>query len=41
MVRGYDEIKLRNVGLYHEQINRLRPQLTGRPGNLPLQDVAG
>ena len=28
MVRGYDEIKLRNVDLYREQISRLRPQLT-------------
>ena len=28
MVRGYDEVKLRNVDLYHEQINKLRPRLT-------------
>jgi indolepyruvate ferredoxin oxidoreductase len=30
MVRGYDEIKLRNVELYCDQVDRLLPRLSGR-----------
>ncbi|MFP5346716.1 MAG: DUF6537 domain-containing protein, partial [Actinomycetes bacterium] len=40
MVRGYDEIKLRNVDLYRAQVDRLRPHLTdGR--RQPLKVVSG
>ncbi|RFU21968.1 indolepyruvate ferredoxin oxidoreductase family protein [Geodermatophilus marinus] len=39
VVRGYDEIKLRNVEIYHEQMDRLRARLTDgrlRGGSLPV-----
>jgi indolepyruvate ferredoxin oxidoreductase len=38
MVRGYDEVKMRNVDLYHQQMGRLRAQLSdGRLQGEPLR----
>jgi indolepyruvate ferredoxin oxidoreductase len=33
MVRGYEEVKLRNVERYHERLAELRSQLDARPGS--------
>jgi indolepyruvate ferredoxin oxidoreductase len=41
MVRGYDEVKLRNVDLYHEQMARLRARLSnGRLQGEPLPVIS-